>query len=240
MIYTNHRNLSRKLDKKVKNIFDLEIVKFMFTFKLRNGMNGYGMELNFDYSIPIKKNLRYIEKGNKVLLGFEIPDEWKLQGIHVSEGCDSEMDEVYWKFMEGMRTLKYANKKAYDECSNNFGKDVLSCLRSEIENNDWYRYEIIEKTVLKLLNECRLKYRVKRVTGGLFTNPDNICPLYEFDFDSDTLYIVRGRGFAKYDKPLSQVSTSDLVSSKSIKFNSFEGRFSGYCNCVEKARINIL
>lgn len=223
----------------INKVVEDEVIHFVFTFQMKSGTNGYGMVLNYNYSIPVKENLRVIEKGNKVLVGFEVPDEWVLESLTVPEDSD-EMTEVYKSFMNGMRTLRRDNSRAYEACVSEFGDDILSCDRSTIESNPWYKSEIIEGTVLKYLHECRLKYRVKRVTGGLFTNPDNICPLFEFDFDEDALYIIKDKGFKKIDKPLSKTSLTTFKSLKNIKFNSFEGRFGGYCSGIKSARINLL
>lgn len=240
MNYQEHQNKTNRILAMMRKIFADESLSLMFEFRMTK--EAYCMCMEYDFRIPIVDNLKMIEKGNQVIIGFEVPDIWYMQNIHCKPS-ESEQDTIYRWFMVGIKRLKQESPSKYYDTVADADIDFCSGVgdkRAEITQSDWYKNKVIDGVVVKIMNECELKYRVRRVIGGLFTNPDNICPLIQLDFDTDELYIIKNGKFVKSDVSISNLTYHGLRNMKKIKYNSFEGRIQGYSKGIHKVRVDVI
>ena len=183
----------------------------------------------YKMSLDIENNLRVVEKdnGNQILIGFEIPKIWHLGDINCENGM-SEEDQIWKWFRDGMRDLRHDNPQMVIDLTRVHG----SFDRNNVEGSDWYQENIVGE-INHIKTGCELHYRVKRVTGGLFTNPDNISPLIQIDFDKDQVYIILNGKFEKIDVKASELTFTNIKRATKVKYSAFEGKFGGYYDSTQ-------
>ena len=231
MNYITNNNKTRRLMSLIRKAYDGRDLEFVFAFSLNT--KGYCMSPEYKLSLNIDNSLRIIDIGNQVLIGFQIPEIWHLGDINCEQDL-SEEDQIWKWFRDGMILLRHNDPQLY----NNLQSVNGSFDRNNVEGSDWYQESIVGE-INKIKNECELRYRVKRVTGGLFTNPDNISPLIQIDFDKDQVYIIDRGKFKLIDKKLSDLTFTDIKKIARVKYSAFEGKFTGYYDSVQKCSVRM-
>ena len=237
-----NKNYIKRIDSMLKKLFRDKSFDIIFEFTMDMNEDGMGLRMSYDFSIDICDNLTYIMKGPKdnfLLIGFNVPDIWKLQGVHLSEGSKSEDEEICKWIRSAMVKLRVYNKSYYNELMHTYYNELLhteNCL----VGSDLF-HDVKERIVYKIMNECELKFRVKRVIGGLITNPDTVCPLLQLNLSSGALYIIKKGGKFELCQDLSlyTLTYTELKKRCSIRYTSFEGKFEGYTKGIIKARMTL-